>query len=69
MFYWFIVRVVYCMFAENYYTKHLSKKVNFQIGKRKKLKKQKKRLYIFIRKCTAMAVEIWLSLSTRESLL
>lgn len=59
------------MFAENYYTKHLSKKVNFQIGKRKKLKKKKKkkRLYIFIGKCTAMAVEIWLSLSTPESLL
>lgn len=58
------------MFAENYYTKHLSKKVNFQIGKRKKLKKTgKKMLYIFIRKCTAMAVEIWLSLSTPESLL
>lgn len=36
------------MFAEYYYTKHLSKKVNFQIGKRKKLKKQEKNVvYIY----------------------
>lgn len=36
------------MFAENYYTKHLSKKVNFQIGKRKKLKKKEKKKVVYI---------------------
>lgn len=35
------------MFAESYYTKHLSKKVTFEIGKQ--TKKKKPQLYIFIR--------------------